>query len=145
MITGFLFVKKWLKQLAAYLKVKLKPGILYQRYKIWVEKSLILIPLPNRSPMRRTIRERGGRMIFLPTCKPLTGLKNSSASIFQIMILRANKSLLILSFLSFLLLSHCAQKPPILPTETQSILFLGHIYQERNKMDPRLEKVKFKE
>ena len=48
-------------------------------------------------------------------------------------------------FISFLLLCQCTPKPPIQPSEPQSIIFLGHFYQNADMMDPRLEKVNFRE
>ena len=38
----------------------------------------------------------------------------------------------------------CTEKPDLAPSQPQTIIFLGHIYQESNRIDPRLEKINFK-
>ncbi|MEZ4773927.1 MAG: metallophosphoesterase [Bacteroidia bacterium] len=46
--------------------------------------------------------------------------------------------------LLILIFSGCAYEAPI-PGETQTIIFLGHTYQKRDRMDRRLEKVNYKQ
>jgi hypothetical protein len=116
---------------------------LVQRQKIW---RRCILPHRNIVHIERTHRVIGRKLLIFT----LFNLVKLCETLCALMCLCGEKILFhknvpkIYFIILIISLSNCSDKPELIPSQSQEILFLGHIYQKTNKIDPRLEKINFR-